>query len=57
MNELNVVKYGDREIVKIKEALTKSENQLRIANDKAEGLTVKKLTKNAPSIAEKLQGK
>ena len=35
---------------KIKDALTTSENQLRLANDKAQGLTIKKLTKNAPSV-------
>ena len=35
---------------KIKEALTSSENQLRLANSKAEDLSIKKLTKNAPSV-------
>lgn len=38
----------------IKKALTTSENQLRLANDKAQDLSVKKLTKNAPSIKEKI---
>ena len=41
---------------KIKEALTSSSNQLRLANDKAQDLSIRKLTKNAPSIAEKLKG-
>ena len=36
---------------KIKEALIGSENQLRLANDKADGLTVKKLTRNSPLLA------
>ncbi|MBR2577817.1 MAG: DUF2130 domain-containing protein [Erysipelotrichaceae bacterium] len=54
---INEIDKSIEHLKKIKEALTKSENQLRLANDKAEGLTVKKLTKNAPSIAEKLQGK
>ena len=40
---------------KIKEALTSSNNQLRLANDKAQDLSVKKLTKNAPSVAEKFK--
>ena len=33
-----------------KEALLSSENQLRLANNKAEDLSIKKLTKNAPSV-------
>nr|WP_306770876.1 DUF2130 domain-containing protein [Emergencia sp. 1XD21-10] len=35
---------------KIKKALTSSERNLRLANDKAEDLTIKKLTKNAPAV-------
>ncbi|MBE6036912.1 MAG: DUF2130 domain-containing protein [Clostridiales bacterium] len=35
---------------KTKEALLSSENNLRLANNKAEELSVKKLTKNAPSV-------
>ena len=35
---------------KTKEALLSSENQLRLANSKAEELSIKKLTKNAPSV-------
>lgn len=35
---------------KTKEALLSSENNLRLANNKAEDLTIKKLTKNAPSV-------
>ena len=35
---------------KIKEALVGSENNLRLANNKAEDLTVKKLTKNNPTM-------
>ncbi len=37
---------------KTKEALLSSENQLRLANDKAEDLSIKKLTKNAPAVRE-----
>lgn len=37
---------------KTKEALLSSENQLRLANNKAEDLSIKKLTKNAPSVKE-----
>ncbi|MBP5515639.1 MAG: DUF2130 domain-containing protein [Bacteroidales bacterium] len=36
---------------KIKENLRGSQNQLRLANDKAEAVSVKKLTKNSPSMA------
>ena len=35
---------------KTKEALLSSENNLRLANNKAEDLSIKKLTKNAPSV-------
>lgn len=35
---------------KTKDALLSSENNLRLANNKAEDLSIKKLTKNAPSV-------
>jgi hypothetical protein len=38
---------------KVKVALTKSENQLRLANDKADALTIKKLTRGNPTMKEK----
>ena len=38
---------------KVKEELTTSENQLRLANDKAEDLTIKKLTHGNPTMKEK----
>ncbi len=38
---------------KIKEALVGSENNLRLANDKADDLTVRKLTKGNPTMAAK----
>ena len=38
---------------KVKDALLSSNKNLRIANDKAQDLTIKKLTKNAPSLADK----
>ena len=37
---------------KTKAALMSSENNLRLANNKAEELSIKKLTKNAPSVRE-----
>lgn len=37
---------------KTKEALLSSENNLRLANNKANDLTIKKLTKNSPSVRE-----
>lgn len=42
---------------KIKAALTGSDNQLRLANNKAQELSIKKLTKNAPSVLEKFNSK
>lgn len=38
---------------KTKDALISSENNLRLANDKAEELTIKKLTKNTPTMSAK----
>ena len=40
---------------KVKENLLSSDRQLRLANDKAQDLSIKKLTKNAPSLAEKFK--
>ena len=37
---------------KTKDALLSSENNLRLANNKAEDLSIKKLTKNAPAVGE-----
>lgn len=37
---------------KTKEALLSSENQLRLANNKADDLSIKKLTKNSPAVKE-----
>ena len=42
---------------KIKDNLLGSKNQLRLANDKAEDLTIKKLTSNSPSIAKQIEDK
>ncbi|MBQ3372112.1 MAG: DUF2130 domain-containing protein [Oscillospiraceae bacterium] len=39
-----------RQLEKVKETLTSSERNLRLANDKAQDLSIKKLTKNAPSV-------
>ena len=40
---------------KVKENLMSSDRQLRLANDKAQDLSIKKLTKNAPSVAKKFE--
>lgn len=40
---------------KIKDALIGSENNLRLANNKAEELTIKKLTKNNPTMTQKFE--
>ena len=40
---------------KIKEALVGSERNLRLANDKADGLTIKRLTKNNPTMQAKFE--
>jgi len=40
---------------KTRDALLSSENNLRLANDKADSLTVKKLTKNNPTMKDKFE--
>ena len=40
---------------KTKEALLSSENNLRLANDKAEELSIKRLTKNNPTMQQKFE--
>ena len=42
-----------KKLQKIKDELTTSGNQLRLANDKLEDLTIKKLVKNNPTMAKK----
>ena len=44
-----------KDLEKTKEALQKSANNLRIANDKAEDLTVKRLTRGNPTMAAKFR--
>jgi hypothetical protein len=42
-------------LMKVKDNLVGSENQLRLANNKAEELTIKKLTRNNPTMTEKFK--
>ena len=42
-----------RDLEKTKAALLSSENNLRLANNKAQDLSIKRLTRNAPSVREK----
>lgn len=44
-----------KRLEKIKDYLTKSDNQLRLANDKAQDLFIKKLTKGNPTMREKFE--
>ena len=44
-----------KHLEKVKEYLTKSENQYRLANDKAQDLSIKKLTKGNPTMQEKFE--
>jgi hypothetical protein len=41
---------------KVKEELLSSENNLRLANDKAEDITIKKLTQGNPTMKAKFEG-
>ncbi len=42
-------------LTKVKEGLLSSENNLRLANSKAQDLSIKKLTKNSPSVRAKFE--
>ena len=42
-------------LTKVREALVGSENNLRLANDKAEGLTIRKLTYQNPTMKAKFE--
>ena len=44
-----------KHLEKVKEMLTKSGNQLRLANDKAQDLTIKRLTKGNQTMREKFE--
>ena len=41
-----------KQLEKVRDALTSSERNLRLANDKAQDLSIKKLTKNAPVVRQ-----
>ncbi|HWU65850.1 MAG TPA: DUF2130 domain-containing protein, partial [Methylophilus sp.] len=41
---------------KTKDALLSTSRNLRLANDKAQDVTIKKLTKGNPTMAEKFEG-
>ena len=44
-----------KHLERVKESLTKSENQLRLANDKAQELSIKKLTRGNPTMRDKFE--
>jgi hypothetical protein len=44
-----------KDLEKVKESLLSSERQLQLANDKAQDVTIKKLTKGNPTMAEKFK--
>jgi len=47
---INEIDKSISQLQKVKEALTSSERNLRLANDKAQDLSIKKLTKNSPTL-------
>lgn len=50
---INRIDLAIKDLEKTKDALHKSANNLRLANDKAEDLTIKKLTRGNPTMAAK----
>jgi hypothetical protein len=55
-NAIDEIDKSITHLQKTKEALLSSENNLRLANDKADDLTIKKLTKGNPTMQEKFDG-
>ena len=49
-NAIDEIDKTIEHLQKVKNNLISSENNLRLANEKAEDLTIKKLTKNAPAV-------
>ncbi len=54
-NAIDEIDKSIAHLQKIKEALLGSENNLRLANDKAQDLTIKKLTRDNPTMKEKFE--
>lgn len=52
-NAIDEIDKSINHLQKIKEALIGSENNLRLANDKAEDLSIKKLTRGNPTMKAK----
>ena len=52
---INEIDETIKHLEKVKDYLTRSGNQLRLANDKAQDLTIKKLTKDNPTMRAKFE--
>jgi hypothetical protein len=52
---INEIDKSIKSLQNVKDNLLKSEEHLRIANQKAEDLTIKKLTKGNPTMTEKFR--
>lgn len=52
-NAINEIDKTIDHLQKTKASLLSSENNLRLANDKAQGLSIKKLTRNNPTMKQK----
>ena len=55
VSAVNEIDKAIERLQKVKDELLGSEKQLRLANDKAQDLTIKKLTKNNPTMTEKFE--
>lgn len=53
LQKLSMKSIKQFHIFKTKEALLSSERQLQLANNKAEDLTIKRLTRNNPTMKQK----
>ena len=54
-NAIEQIDKSINHLQKTKDALLSSDNNYRIANNKAQDVTIKKLTKNNPTMAKKFE--
>jgi len=55
MAALEEIDKSIKHLEKIKENLLAADNQLRLANDKAQEVTIKRLTKDSPAVAKRFE--
>ena len=55
MTAIDEIDKTIQHLQKVKDNLLSSQNNLRLADDKAQKLTIRRLTKNSPMLAERFK--